>query len=194
MAEGKRRPSFKTVLLGDSGVGKTSLLTRWTLGRYIKTTVPTVGATHHRKPLVLDDEEVDLFLWDTAGQEQFQALAPLYARWSSAAILVTSIVDPRSFQNIDKWISLLESANDQVPPVILAINKVDLRSEGARSMDELETEFRGRFAAIFFVSAATGEEVENLFKFAALTGYRFNRTSQQQPRAPIIVTQEQGCC
>jgi small GTP-binding protein len=190
----KKRPSFKAVLLGDSGVGKTSLLTRWTSGRYLKTTVPTVGATHHRRQILLDGDEVDLFLWDTAGQEQFQALTPLYARWSSVAILVASIVDPRSFQSVDKWISLLESANDQVPPVVLAANKVDLKGDGARSVDELATEFGGRFAGVFFVSAATGEEVENLFSFAALTGYRFNRASQQQPRVPMTVNEEPGCC
>jgi hypothetical protein len=61
-------------------------------------------------------------------------------------------------------------------------------------MDELETEFSGRFAAIFFASAATGEEVENLFNFAALTGYRFNRTSQQQPPTALVIAQERACC
>jgi small GTP-binding protein len=167
------RASFKAVLLGDSGVGKTSLITRWTTNSYTPALNPTIGTHHQRKRVQINDREVDLFIWDTAGQEQFHALTPLYARSSAVAILTVSIVESSSLSSVDRWIGLLSSANDTLPPVILAVNKVDLRDEAVKSTDEIQEEFGGRFAGVFFVSAATGEEVNNLFMFAALAGLRF---------------------
>jgi small GTP-binding protein len=187
MALSDARPSFKAVLLGDSGVGKTSLLTRWTTGSFSKTANPTVGANHQRKRVVLGNREIDIFLWDTAGQEQFQALTPLYARASSVAIVTTSITDLSSFDGIKRWLDLLQSASDELPPVVLAVNKIDLRDSAVRSADDIEQEYRGKFAAVFFVSAATDEEVDNLFMFAALAGFRFvNRKNAAGPQQSVL--------
>jgi small GTP-binding protein len=164
---------FKAVLLGDSGVGKTSIVTRWTTGMYQRISNPTVGANHQRKRIVVDDNEVDLFIWDTAGQEQFQSLTPLYARSACVAILTASIVDQDSFDNLAQWTDILGSATDEVPPIVLAVNKCDLR-ESARMTDEkIETTYATKFAGHFFVSALTGEGIDNLFMFAAQLGYRY---------------------
>jgi small GTP-binding protein len=141
---------------------------------------PTVGANHQRKRVVVDENEVDLFIWDTAGQEQFQSLTPLYARSACVAIMTASIVDQDSFENLTQWIEILSSATEEVPPVVLAINKCDLR-ENARLTDEkIETTYASKFAGHFFVSALSGEGIDNLFMFAAQVGYRFamaNRNS-----------------
>jgi small GTP-binding protein len=197
----KQRISFKVVLLGDSGVGKTSLITRWTTGAFSKGTNPTVGANHQRKRLAIEGREVDLFLWDTAGQEQFQALTPLYARCAAVAILTTSIVETASFVNIDRWIDLLCSASDELPPIVLAVNKVDLRgSPGSaqKSADDIQREYQKRFAGIFFVSAFTGEEVENMFMFAALEGYKFTQASTAEVQRSVLTERKDpkssDCC
>jgi small GTP-binding protein len=193
----KQRISFKVVLLGDSGVGKTSLITRWTTGAFSKGTSPTVGANHQRKRLTIEGREVDLFLWDTAGQEQFQALTPLYARCAAVAILTTSIVETASFTNIDRWIDLLQSAADELPPIVLAVNKIDLRDGAQKSRDEIQREYQKRFAGIFFVSAFTDEEVENMFMFAAIEGYKFTCASTAEVTRSVLTERKDAsdeCC
>jgi small GTP-binding protein len=192
-----QRLPFKAVLLGDSGVGKTSLIARWTTGAYSGSVNPTVGANHQRKHLTLEGREVDLFLWDTAGQEQFQALTPLYARSASVAILTTSITEASSFANIDRWIDLLQSATDELPPVVLAVNKIDLKDQAQKTVDDVQRDYQKKFAAIFFVSAATNEEVDNMFLFAALEGYRFTRTANTEARRSLLSERQEksgNCC
>jgi small GTP-binding protein len=172
--------AFKAVLLGDSGVGKTSLITRWCHRSYQTDTNLTIGAAHQRKRIVLDAEEIDLFIWDTGGQEQFQSLTPLYARASVVAILVASIAEPQSLQNLDRWISLLGYANSELPPVVLAVNKIDLREFASLTVEQIQQEYSNKFSGLFFVSAATNEEVDNLFMFAAQAGYQFLLANRPQ--------------
>lgn len=166
---------FKAVVLGDSGVGKTSLVSRWVRGTYDRHTTPTVGANHQRKRVTIDDKDVEVYLWDTAGQEQFQALTPLYSRMSSVAIIVASVDKSDSFLNIDQWCDQLTASSPKdVPPVVMAVNKMDLYEDGSEwSVDKITKEFGSRFAGLFFVSAMTNQEVDNMFLCAAEVGYRF---------------------
>lgn len=190
------RTSFKAVLLGDSGVGKTSLVTQWITGTYQRNTNPTVGANHQRKRVTIDNREVDIFLWDTAGQEQFQALTPLYARSASVAVLTTSVIDTTSFDSIDRWLELLSTATEDKPPVVLVVNKIDLMDEAEISRESIEEKFTGKFDGIFFVSAATGEEVNNMFMFAAEAGYRFSADMNVAPKGQNLeeTTAVEGKC
>jgi small GTP-binding protein len=82
--------SLKAVLLGDSGVGKTSMVARLMASSPQQIANPTVGAAHYRKRVVIEDREVDLWIWDTAGQERFRSLTPLYARSAYVAIVTAS--------------------------------------------------------------------------------------------------------
>jgi small GTP-binding protein len=169
----QERPSVKAVLLGDSGVGKTSLTTRWITGLHHESPAITIGANHQRKRVVIDQEQVDIFLWDTAGQEQFQALAPLYVRNAAVAILTTAVNDRASFTNLDYWFNVLTTSTDAVPPVVLAVNKVDTLLDPGPAEDEIQATYLSQFAGVFFVSAITNEGVDNLFSFAAQAGYDF---------------------
>lgn len=168
-------PSLKIVMLGNSSVGKTSLVKQWSIGIFEPGESPTVCAfsSLHRVTInknirlsklnrsiyvkqsekqnfefkfpskekkhskssffqsnekVDDDEseEVDLFLWDTAGQEQYAPLSPLFLREASAIVLTLSIVDRSSFEDMAKWISLVKQFADGDPPIVLAVNKTDM--------------------------------------------------------------------
>jgi small GTP-binding protein len=164
----------KVVLLGNSAVGKTSIVTRWMTGTYQHLANPTIGANQQRKRVPVDGTEVDLQLWDTAGQEQFESLVPLYARSASAVILTASITDRSSFENLSHWKEMLSPTSGDLPPIVIAANKIDLRASAEITDDEIETEYGGgRFAGLFFVSALTGEGIENLFLFAGQVAYRF---------------------
>lgn len=175
---------FKAVLLGDSGVGKTALMTRWSTGTFA-TNSPTIGANHIMRKINFRDDSVDMFVWDTAGQEQFQSLTPLYVRSASVAIITAAINDADSFDHIDQWLSLLEASSLPVPPAILAVNKDDL--EPIITRDEIYEKFSSKFTGIFFVSAKKNEMVNELFSDAATKGYEFFKTqvpvSQPKPEA-----------
>jgi small GTP-binding protein len=190
--------SFKAVLLGDSGVGKTSIVTRWTTGVHQKISNPTIGANHQRKRVVIDDRDIDLFIWDTAGQEQFQSLTPLYARSACVAILTASVTDRKSFENVGHWVEILSSATDELPPIVLAANKIDLRESAQITDEEIEAEYRSKFAGLFFVSAVTDEGINNLFAFAAQLGYRFAMTNRGAPASRLDEKNGEegrgGCC
>ena len=186
---------FKAVLLGNSSVGKTSLMQRWTTGLFNPNTHPTVGSNHQKQRVDLDGQAVDVYIWDTAGQERFQALTPLYARGASVAIIVVSIADGDSLMNVDQWIELLHSASDDEPPMVLAINKIDLENDSpAFTRDEVAEHYASRFAGVFYVSAATGEGVSDLFLFSTAEGYKYLTSEARRP-SPAIPTEKvnNGC-
>jgi small GTP-binding protein len=188
--------SFKAVLMGDSGVGKTSIVTRWVTGVHQKLASPTVGANHHRKRVLVEGRDVDLFIWDTAGQEQFQSLTPLYARDACVAIVTTSVIDTVSFDNIERWVDILSSAADEMPPIVLAVNKIDLLDDATLTQEAIETKYSGKFTGLFFCSAVTNEGIENLFLMAAKAGYRF-AMSKRATAESILNQREQSqkkCC
>ncbi|KAG8897537.1 hypothetical protein FRC01_011296, partial [Tulasnella sp. 417] len=104
----------KVVVMGSAGVGKTSLVQRYTTNTFSSTKIAaTAGASFHVKKTVVNGVPVRLQLWDTAGQERFRSLAPMYYRGSHAAVLVYDITNPSSFDDIRVW---LEELKKNVPP------------------------------------------------------------------------------
>lgn len=175
MKEGET--ALKIVLLGNSGVGKTSLVTMWALETKSLAIKPTIGANHQKKRVTINHEDVDLYLWDTAGQEQFQALTPLYTRSSTCAILTASIVDTESFSGLDKWIDLIKESCDVIPPMMLIVNKIDLDANAVLQRDDIDKKYKPLFNGIFYCSAETGEGVEQAFMHAGQLAYDFVRQS-----------------
>jgi small GTP-binding protein len=152
---------------------------QWTSGDFEAQIGPTVGANHQRKTIAIQKEEVDLFLWDTAGQEQFQALTPLYAHSASCALIVVAINDRDSFRGIATWTDLLMRSCDKVPPMILLVNKMDRANKASYSTDEIKEQYGASFQAIFFVSAVTAEGVDAAFLNAGELAYRFSVQSSE---------------
>jgi small GTP-binding protein len=104
-------PHYKVVILGNSGCGKTALIHRWMFDAFPQPSKPTIGSNHHRRRITLENgNPADLYVWDTAGQEQFQSLMPLYARSSSLAIVSAAINDEASFDSIPKWVDTITTS------------------------------------------------------------------------------------
>jgi small GTP-binding protein len=193
----EKRRSCKIVVLGNSGVGKTSLVMQWTTGDFEAQTGPTIGANHQRKSILISGEEVDLFLWDTAGQEQFQALTPLYAHSAATALLVVAIDEIESFKGIPTWTDLLSQSCDKSPPIILVVNKVDHLERAALAKEDIKARYNKTFQAICFVSAVTGEGVDAAFLHAGELAYRFTLESANAARQPVQLAQSgktSACC
>ncbi|EPQ27748.1 uncharacterized protein PFL1_04885 [Pseudozyma flocculosa PF-1] len=131
----------KVVILGTQGVGKTSLVHRYTSGQFSASSIPsTIGASFLTKKLIVDGVKVRLQLWDTAGQERFRSMAPMYYRGSNAAVIVYDITSMQSFLDVKSWIEELRRnmASDLVIHIVgakldLAYSKRDVALDFARA-------------------------------------------------------------
>ena len=108
---------LKVIILGDSGVGKTSLMNQYVNNKFSEQYKATIGADFCTKDVTIDDKLVTLQIWDTAGQERFQSLGVAFFRGADACILVYDMTNPKSFESLDKWRKdFLQNVSDDPPP------------------------------------------------------------------------------
>jgi small GTP-binding protein len=129
------QPTFKVVFLGESGCGKTSIICRFIDTTFSSTLVPTVGCAARTVAYTYQDRELSLLLWDTAGQELYRSLTPIYYRNSAAAVIVFDITARGTFDQVQGWITELQSIVRDVVMVICG-NKTDLDED--RAVGEIE--------------------------------------------------------
>jgi small GTP-binding protein len=129
MREFKKKFRYKITVVGDVRVGKTSLITKYTLGTFEMDYVETIGAQFSKYDKNIDDNNIRLLFWDIAGQRDFDFLRPSFYRDTSAAIIVYSLEENKlgelSFENINTWNQEIKQFCGNVPIVLFA-NKVDL--------------------------------------------------------------------
>ncbi|CAI9762096.1 unnamed protein product [Fraxinus pennsylvanica] len=161
--------SFKILLIGDSGVGKSSLLVSF-ISNAVDDLAPTIGVDFKIKLLTVGGKKLKLTIWDTAGQERFRTLTSSYYRGAQGIVLVYDVTRRDTFTNLsDVWAKEVElySTNQDCIKMLVG-NKVDRESERAVSREEgiaLATEFGCLFLEC---SARTRENVERCFEELAL--------------------------
>ncbi|XP_077443028.1 ras-related protein Rab-15 [Stigmatopora argus] len=116
---------FRLLLLGDSGVGKTCLLCRFTDNQFHPSHISTIGMDFKMKTLLIDGIKVRIQIWDTAGQERYQTITKQYYRRAQGIFLVYDITSERSFQHIMKWASDVDEYAPKLVQKILVGNKSD---------------------------------------------------------------------
>lgn len=163
---GRALTKYKIVFLGEQGVGKTSLITRFMYDTFDEHYQATIGIDFLSKTMYLGDKTVRLQLWDTAGQERFRSLIPSYIRDSHVAILVYDIVNRKSFEYIDKWAADVRNERGGENLILCIVgNKNDLVNERQVSIEEGENKAQNLGADIFMeTSTKVGFNVKNLFK------------------------------
>ncbi|EIE76545.1 hypothetical protein G6F57_007318 [Rhizopus arrhizus] len=124
---------FKLVLIGDSGVGKSNLLSRFTTNEFNLESKSTIGVEFATKNLEIDNHTVKAQIWDTSGQERYRAITGAYYRGAVGALLVYDITRQSSFQNVQHWLKELRDHADPNIVIMLVGNKVDL-SESSRQV------------------------------------------------------------
>jgi len=153
----------KLVLLGNSGVGKTSLVLRYVQGTYTLEQSSTIGASFMTKRMQVEDQKLKLQIWDTAGQERFRSMTPMYYRGSNCAILVYDITSEESFENVKDWVSELSSNIRTDIVIVVCGNKCDLESQRVVSSSKAK-EYASSINAIFIeTSAKDNERIDELF-------------------------------
>lgn len=116
----------KVIIVGNSYVGKTSLVHRYVHGEHSGNLGQTIGAAFYSLTKQINGKNVKFFIWDTAGQEKFRSICKMYYRGAKACLCVCDVTDKKSFDDIEYWVnSVRESASDDVKIILLA-NKTDL--------------------------------------------------------------------
>jgi len=128
----RKKILLKVIILGDSSVGKTSLMNQYVNKRFSNQYKATIGADFLTKEVVVDDRVVTMQIWDTAGQERFQSLGVAFYRGADCCVLVFDTTAPNSFKNLDSWRDefLIQSSpsNPEHFPFAVLGNKIDLEN------------------------------------------------------------------
>lgn len=130
---------FKVILIGNSGVGKTCLMKRYTDETYNFTQSSTIGVDFKIKSVEVNEEKVKLQIWDTAGQERFRAIISNYYRGAHGIIIVFDMGSKESFENLSDWIGEVKKNTNENVEVIILGNKVDEKEKIAVTEEEIGT-------------------------------------------------------
>jgi len=158
------RTNHKVILLGDTAVGKTNILTRLSSNDFSDEYSATIGVEFIVKSFELKDRSISKAqIWDTAGQERYAAMMTAYYRKAKGAIIVFSLTDPKSLRSVDKWREYLQQHAGNDVALVLVGNKADAPDR------KVNTEEVARYSAkegipYFEVSAKTGQNINESFQ------------------------------
>lgn len=124
--EGLEDFAIKIVIVGDSGVGKSNILTRYSVDEFCYDSKATVGVELYSKLFKINDKHVKIHMWDTAGQERYKSITAAYYKGSKGAVIVYDITRPETFNNIDKWFNEIREYGEKNVQLIMIGNKCDL--------------------------------------------------------------------
>jgi Ras-related protein Rab-1A len=156
------------LIIGDSTVGKTSILSRFANGTFNSNYLATVGLDNFTKDETIDDKNVRIKIWDTAGQERYKALTKGFFRNAEGIMIVYDVTNQESFENLKNWIQSIKDnmGNDFLEriPVVIIGNKID-SDEREIKTEDAESFCKQQNYPYFETSAKTGENIDNTIRF-----------------------------
>jgi small GTP-binding protein len=191
----------KVVLLGDTNVGKTSIMMRLCDKDFSDSTVPSIGSTFTR----IGPAEFPFQIWDTAGQEKYRSLTPIAVRGAEIVILVFDITREPSFESLNDWLDMFVNyAGSSLQKIILTGNKSDLRAAARVSRDAAQEaaasfcdRIRGVESVFIETSAKTGDGIDELKDQLEMVA-RIADGSRGEPviviNSTIAVEEKSKCC
>ncbi|XP_033745427.1 ras-related protein Rab-37-like isoform X3 [Pecten maximus] len=190
----------KTILVGDSGVGKTSLLVQFDQGRFQQGSFSaTVGIGFTNKVVDVDGTKVKLQIWDTAGQERFRSVTHAYYRDAHALLLLYDVTNKSSFDNIRAWLGEINEYAQEDVVIMLLGNKSDSTADRVIRTEDGEKLAREYGVAFMETSAKTGMNVDLAFMAVArdLKMKKTRKPTEPKFNVADYVNQEKktgGCC
>lgn len=158
---------LKVCLLGDTGVGKSSIVCRFVQDHFDHNISPTIGASFMTKTVPCGNELHKFLIWDTAGQERFHSLAPMYYRGSAAAVIVYDITKQDSFHTLKKWVKELKEHGPENIVMAIAGNKCDLSDIREVPLKDAKEYAESIGALVVETSAKNAINIEELFQGSA---------------------------
>ncbi|KAJ8274119.1 hypothetical protein COCON_G00087440 [Conger conger] len=169
---------FKVVLIGDSGVGKSNLLSRFTRNEFNLESKSTIGVEFATRSIQVEGKTIKAQIWDTAGQERYRAITSAYYRGAVGALLVYDIAKHLTYENVERWLKELRDHADNNIVIMLLGNKSDLRHLRAVPTDEAHAFAEKNSLSFIETSALDSTNVEEAFKNILAEIYRI--VSQKQ--------------
>ena len=155
---------FKIILIGDSGVGKTNILSRYTNNYFSDSSKSTVGVELGCKIEEVNGTKVKIQVWDTAGQERYKSITKTYYKGAKGALIVYDISRKESFLNVDKWIGDLKEFGEEDVCVIIVGNKCDLEDFRQVSTDEVSKKAEQYSVGFCETSALSAKNIDTAFQ------------------------------
>ncbi|EFA07061.1 ras-related protein Rab-23 [Tribolium castaneum] len=166
MREEELEVALKVVIVGNGGVGKSSMIQRYCKGTFTKDYKKTIGVDFLERQIEVDGEEVRLMLWDTAGQEEFDAITKAYYRGAQACVLAFSTTDRDSFEAAHSWKLKVENECGEIPTVIVQ-NKIDLMDQSVVNPEEADLLARALGCRLLRTSVKEDVNVAAVFRHLA---------------------------
>jgi small GTP-binding protein len=154
---------IKLLLLGDQAVGKSSLMIRYTEDIFNLSIMGTAGVDLKRKNIIIDNENVKVMIYDTAGHERFRSIAKTQYKGSKGIILVYDVAEKKSFDRVSTWMDNIKEHLDTDVEILLVGNKIDMKDERIVSSEEGENLAKNFGVSFMETSAKTGENVDTAF-------------------------------
>ncbi|GBE82755.1 GTPase [Sparassis latifolia] len=177
---------FKVVLIGDSGVGKSNLLSRFTRNEFNLETKSTIGVEFATRSINVDGKTLKAQIWDTAGQERYRAITAAYYRGAVGALLVYDIAKHATYVNVTRWLKELRDHADSNIVIMLVGNKSDLKHLRAVPTDEAKAFATENGLSFIETSALDASNVESAFQTILTEIYRIvSSKSLEQSADPI---------
>ena len=188
-------PKYKLIFLGDQMVGKSCILERFMNDTFTEEYQATIGLNFQSKNVQIDNQDIHLLLYDTASQEKYRSLFPMYIRDSDIILLVYDVTSKDSFLHLPDWLNFLTDKEIDIKDKIFAVvgNKTDLNDKREVSAEEGK-KFADKNGFIFKeVSAKTGDGIEKLFDVILKEMLKKKSGYQPQPILPLLQNiKEQG--
>jgi Ras-related protein Rab-11A len=180
---------FKIVLIGDTSVGKTNILSKYLSNEFDPDSKATVGVEFGTRDFKIENNTVKVQIWDTAGQERYRSITNAYYKGAKGSLLVYDITNPKTFENVDKWLSDLKTNAEEKISVVLVGNKTDLESERKISLEQGKEKAELFKLAFIETSALNGNNIEKAFNELISDVYK-NHHELFEKQAKVEITEK----
>lgn len=185
----------RVITLGDSSVGKTSLIHRMKTDEFLEDTTPTIGAGVTSLDVEIGGKLYQVQIWDTAGQEMYRNIIPIYFKGASYAMLCFAIDDIKSFQNLESWLDEINRNADEEIGIVLVATKYDKEDK------QIDDDAARRFAhehhlTLFVTSSVTGQNVTHLLEHVAMEANGRREMDERNNTLDLAGKEQEkkGCC
>ena len=190
------------ITLGESSVGKSSIINRYVENNFDYNFVSTLGVDFRKKNININGEDIRLKIWDTAGQEKFRSIQKQYYRNSDGILLVFDVTKFDTFNVLEEWINSIKNQTSNDIIVVLVGNKIDLNNK-VISDDDIKNFANDNKFKYFLTSAATGKNINEVFDYIVKEIYKIkskkkkndgNNNNNKNLKKNYIKSNKKACC
>ena len=187
---------FKIVLIGDTCVGKSCILVRFSDDVFVENYVTTIGVDFRFKTMIVKNKIAKIQIWDTAGQERYRSITTAYYRGAASIIICCDSTNKDSFYNINNWIDEISKYTDKDVDKLILINKCDLVEERQIDKNEIAKFEKENGIKIMEVSAKTGNGIDKAFEYIIekLIDKNEKKNNSTMTLQSGSMGNKQGCC